>query len=57
MSQPQPQPAPDRVAAVEMICVECGETIRVADPEGLIRAAHLRNECTVSGLLGAPQPD
>lgn len=37
--------------AVEIICVECGETIRVADPAEVIRALHLVNECSLASLL------
>jgi hypothetical protein len=46
VSDPQPQPQP-----ITVMCPECRELIEVKDPEGLIRALHLQNECAVSGLL------
>ena len=56
MSQPEPQPAPvhEWSPAVEIVCPECGELVSVKDPAALIRALHLANDCSVSGLL-APQ--
>lgn len=45
-------PEPDtRPRAVELICAECGEFVRVADPAVLIRALHLLNECSVRTIL------
>jgi hypothetical protein len=51
MSQPQPQPSP-----VTVLCPECGSLIEVQDVANLIRALHLKNECSISGLL-ATQPE
>ncbi len=41
-------------APVELLCVECGEMVKVNDVVALIRALHLLNECTTRSLL-APQ--
>jgi hypothetical protein len=39
--------------AVEVICPECGERIKVADVEAFIRAIHLQQSCeAMVSILG-----
>jgi hypothetical protein len=58
MSQPQPQPQPQpklNRQPLRVLCPECGAIVEVVDPEGLVRALHLRNDCLVSPLLAGAQ--
>jgi len=56
VSQPEPQRQPVTAdAPLTVLCSECGCLIEVVNPAEIIRALHLRNDCTVSPLLAGAQ--
>jgi hypothetical protein len=39
------------VAPLTVMCPECQDLIEIQDPEGLVRALHLLNACSIRNLL------